>query len=1220
MCITLRKKDVAKKVLAVTSAVAILTAGGTPIMPMLNMVPTVYAASTSATELLVYDMDNNTVGDKAEFTRFNTEGVNDCEYDIVDEGYDSLGRPIFTKREVLQFKVKSNSKDDKLLAFLSTADKKVTDFIYVDGSKGDYTVTVILSEYAGTYSSDTATNQTRKRRTLAAGDYTLTFTTESGNVYRTAKLHILKSVESGSFKINGVTTKLEGYKFNASDNFDGEVTGHSLLIQNHDEQLAVTMSNKNVPLKYSIVNEDGTKSSLANISAAGLITPKKAGTAYIKVESNDRLFGIKSITVKPAISLGTITIDDKEKVITASSELTYTQYLPFYIPITVVKENPVKSMTFTNAPDELEKGKSVVLGLNKVLTYNDNEHATEATDVVTWSTTNEKVITVNSSGKITAKGVGVATIRATGENGKVYCEREIKVYTKAISIIVPSNTSLYVGDSIDVEIALSPTTASEDVEWRSSNTNISISEIGIDGNIHKATIKGTKVGTSIITVKGVKSGVEKSFMVDVVAKPVIDKVDILFNLNGEETVTKKRMYVYNGQKVVLTGRSFAGEQQISDDEIKWSVTNKADAIAYKVNDKNQLEVSAVANGQAIIRATSKSNGVNYGFYFNVLRAADTITLTTENGKTKYTDIVGKKMQLTATLTTKSGQEHDDKIIKWTSDDESIATVSDTGLVETKSLGTTKIRVYTASGKQVTLTVEVVGVSQIKFNNISNEVLEYALSEPGKTTKVTVNVYNAKGGLVSVMPTWSSSDKSVATIDKNGVITMNKMGTTTITAKIGNISASIKLVVKIPMSACEFEEIPAVDYNPTKTTFNVEPVVKYEGNALKKGTDYTLSYSANTKPGTATVKITGKGNFSGTVNKTYKINQYVISANNKNIAITGIKDGVYTGEAIKQNDIVVKVQGVLLEKDVDYRLTYSNNKSAGTATVTIRGINKYTGYVAKSFKIVKADISKATIVMNNTVFDYNGKVQKPTVTVTQDGVQLPTSCYSVKIPDSTAVGYYTVTVTGKGDYDGTKTAQYRIRALNPSKITINKTEQTLGVGEKIRFSYTIANVALVKNTGVRWYSSNSNVATVDANGNVTAKTAGVAYINVVSTANSSIKSYCKLTVQPAPTKIRMYFTSGDCVSKVYNNDTYNGKAFQSLTTLTVKKGQEFTLCSAVNENSCSVNRTWTIANTNVVKFTNSAWNRGFKALNVGTTTVTIKTHNGKTATVQVKVIA
>ena len=48
------------------------------------------------------------------------------------------------------------------------------------------------------------------------------------------------------------------------------------------------------------------------------------------------------------------------------------------------------------------------------------------------------------------------------------------------------------------------------------------------------------------------------------------------------------------------------------------------------------------------------------------------------------------------------------------------------------------------------------------------------------------------------------------------------------------------------------------------------VVKYKNKTLKNGKDYKVAYSNNVNPGTATVKITGKGKYSGTVKKTFKI--------------------------------------------------------------------------------------------------------------------------------------------------------------------------------------------------------------------------------------------------------------------------------------------------------------------------------------------------------------
>ena len=132
-------------------------------------------------------------------------------------------------------------------------------------------------------------------------------------------------------------------------------------------------------------------------------------------------------------------------------------------------------------------------------------------------------------------------------------------------------------------------------------------------------------------------------------------------------------------------------------------------------------------------------------------------------------------------------------------------------------------------------------------------------------------------------------------------------------------------------------------------------VKLNGKTLKNGTDYTVSYSNNTKVGTATVKIMGKGNYTGSVSKTYSIKN-----NFKKATVSGISTKAFTGKNITQN-ITVKYNGKTLKKGTDYTVSYSNNKKIGTATVKIAGKGSYTGTVTKTFKInpAKQEIQKLT---------------------------------------------------------------------------------------------------------------------------------------------------------------------------------------------------------------------------------------------------------------------
>ena len=132
-------------------------------------------------------------------------------------------------------------------------------------------------------------------------------------------------------------------------------------------------------------------------------------------------------------------------------------------------------------------------------------------------------------------------------------------------------------------------------------------------------------------------------------------------------------------------------------------------------------------------------------------------------------------------------------------------------------------------------------------------------------------------------------------------------------------------------------------------------VKLNGKTLKNGTDYTVSYSNNTKVGTAKVTITGKGNYTGSVSKTFKIKNKF-----KKATVSGISTKAFTGKNITQS-ITVKYNGKTLKNGTDYTVSYSNSKKIGTATVKIAGKGSYTGTITKTFKInpAKQEIQKLT---------------------------------------------------------------------------------------------------------------------------------------------------------------------------------------------------------------------------------------------------------------------
>ena len=142
---------------------------------------------------------------------------------------------------------------------------------------------------------------------------------------------------------------------------------------------------------------------------------------------------------------------------------------------------------------------------------------------------------------------------------------------------------------------------------------------------------------------------------------------------------------------------------------------------------------------------------------------------------------------------------------------------------------------------------------------------------------------------------------------------------------------------------------------------------------------------------------------------------------------------YTGKSLTP-PVTVKHDGKELEKGHDYTLTFANNINAGTARVTVTGINEYSGSKQVSFNISKAKMSSVSIaaIKNQT---YTGKAIKPTLSVKLGTVKLTNGIdYTVKYTSNTKIGKATITLTGKENLTGSKKVTFKII---PKGTTISK---------------------------------------------------------------------------------------------------------------------------------------------------------------------------------------
>ncbi len=293
-----------------------------------------------------------------------------------------------------------------------------------------------------------------------------------------------------------------------------------------------------------------------------------------------------------------------------------------------------------------------------------------------------------------------------------------------------------------------------------------------------------------------------------------------------------------------------------------------------------------------------------------------------------------------------------------------------------------------------------------------------------------------------------------------------VGTATVTITgTGNYSGSLQKEFRIlgAINLADVPRIPVQQYTGEPVT--PKPEVSFAGVVLVEGTDYTLEYEDNIARGTAKINITGMGWYTGTKVVTFDIAREFSDAT----VIKGIAAAyTYTGAAITP---VVRVEdnGNILSKGVDYQVTYSDNVNAGTATVTITGINIYRGTQTATFKIMPQNLGRANVtsISDQT---YDGKEKKPKVVVSSEGLILTQGTdYTISYSQNKNPGKASVVIKGKGNFTGLKTVNFNIKVPAVTRVKVSKYTDT-----SITFTWNLNKLF----SGYEIYnSSNKKVASV-----------------------------------------------------------------------------------------------------------------------------------------------
>ena len=388
--------------------------------------------------------------------------------------------------------------------------------------------------------------------------------------------------------------------------------------------------------------------------------------------------------------------------------------------------------------------------------------------MVSWSSSDETVATVSSQGLVTAVGNGTATI--TARSGSVSQNASVTVRQTVASITIePAMATLM---SIGETVQLTATVLDENgqpvsgavISWSSSDETVAtVSSQGL--------VTAVGNGTATITARtGNASQTAAVTVRQTVASITIEPAMATLMSIGETVQLTATVLDENGQPV-------------SGAVISWSSSDETVATV-----SNEGLVTAVMNGSATI--TARTGNASQTAAVTVRQTVASITI--EPAMATLMSI-GETVQLTATVLDENGQPVSGAVISWSSSDETVATVSNEGLVTAVMNGSATITARAGNASQTAA----VTVRQT-VASITIEPDMATLMSIGETVQLTAAGLDENGQPVSgAVISWSSSDETVATVSEGGLVTSVMNGTATITARVGTFSATTVVTVLVP---------------------------------------------------------------------------------------------------------------------------------------------------------------------------------------------------------------------------------------------------------------------------------------------------------------------------------------------------------------------------------------------------------------------------------------
>jgi len=584
------------------------------------------------------------------------------------------------------------------------------------------------------------------------------------------------------------------------------------------------------------------------------------------------------------------------------------------------------------------------VSLNRTLQLTANIIPLNATNKnVNWSSDEEDIASVDSTGLVTGRSIGTATITVRTADGNRTGTRQVIVAAVPVSgvTIAPVSATILIGASMGLTASVFPADASDThIVWSSSNTGVATVN-------HTGLVSGISVGEAIITATtrdGNRRATSRITVGSRVTGVTLTPTTIRFSATGTLAPTQQ-----------LIARVIPSDAH--DTRIEWSSSNNAVATV----DTNGLvtrRTTSVGTAVITVRTVDGNHTATA-----VVTVANLVTGVTLAPATPAPITVGATQQLTATVAPPNAT---DRSVVWSSTNTSVATVSETGLIRGVGAGTATIRVTTLDGghtASVNVTVNVIPVTGVTLTPGTATIGVNA------TQQLTAAVVPANATNRSV--TWSSSDTSIASVSDTGLVAGLRAGSATITVRTSDGGRTATGIITV-----NFIPVTGVTLLPANVAMNAGTMLQLNAAILPvNASNRSLLWSSSN---TSVAVVNENGMVAA------------IGQGNARITVTTV-DGARTA-ASEISVIAVPVRAVALAPS-------SANISAGTsqqltATIEPAGANKNVTWSSSNTSVATVNteglvtgIRAGTATITVRTAD-GGRTATSIITVTGQGSPLP----------------------------------------------------------------------------------------------------------------------------------------------------------------------------------------------------------------------------------------